>query len=316
MVKTTGLIYCLFILFTYGVFAQNISVSASTDKTNYLVGDYIYYTIHAEYDKGLKVYPPIIKDSLKNVTLIKNDTVLSRDNNGKIAASYKYILSGYDSTAVTIPSIVVLYQVAGDTAIHSALTNAVNIMVSTLKVNPKEDIKDVKAPLRIPLDWRWIALWILIALIILGAIYYFYRRYQKNKLSKLPVRKVLILPPHTIALNELRELEEKKLWQRGLIKDYHSAITEIIRRYFEIKFGMPALELPTSEAIEMLKQYQGAESILGITYSFLSNADLVKFAKFLPLASINEEMMKQAYEIVNKTIPAVVDKKEEAANVQ
>ena len=29
---------------------------------------------------------------------------------------------------------------------------------------------------------------------------------------------------------------------------------------------------------------------------------MVKFAKFEPMASVNEEMMKQAYEIVNKTI--------------
>ena len=47
-----------------------------------------------------------------------------------------------------------------------------------------------------------------------------------------------------------------------------------------------------------------ANIIIEITYDFLSNADLVKFAKFKPMASINEEMMKQATEIVEKTKPA------------
>jgi exoribonuclease R len=37
----------------------------------------------------------------------------------------------------------------------------------------------------------------------------------------------------------------------------------------------------------------------------LNNADLVKFAKFNPIASVNEEMMIQAKEIVNHTIPKV-----------
>jgi hypothetical protein len=40
-----------------------------------------------------------------------------------------------------------------------------------------------------------------------------------------------------------------------------------------------------------------------ITENFLTNADLVKFAKFSPLSSVNEEMMKQAVDIVEKTKP-------------
>ncbi len=43
--------------------------------------------------------------------------------------------------------------------------------------------------------------------------------------------------------------------------------------------------------------------VLEITSGFLNNADMVKFAKFIPMNDINEEMMKQAYEIVNTTIP-------------
>jgi flagellar basal body-associated protein FliL len=190
-------------------------------------------------------------------------------------------------------------------------------MVKTLKVDTQAAIKDVKAPLKIPLDWRWIALWIVVGLIVIGLIYYLYRRYQKKKAEYKPVKKVVILPSYQIALNALHELEEKKLWQKGEIKEYHSSITDIIRNYFEERFSMPALELPTSEAVELLKLREGTDKILDTTYNFLSNADLVKFAKFVPLAAVNEEMMKQAYEIVNKTINGSAGvKKEEAGNVQ
>jgi hypothetical protein len=37
----------------------------------------------------------------------------------------------------------------------------------------------------------------------------------------------------------------------------------------------------------------------------------VKFAKFIPIASVNEEMMKQAKDIVNKTISNEPEKIEE-----
>jgi hypothetical protein len=317
MVKNLRFIFGLIFFLSINAFAQNISVKASTDKTGYLVGDYIYYTIQVDYDKGLKVYSPDIKDSLSGLAVIKKESPVEEVKSGKVTTSYKYILSGYDSTKVTLPPVPVLYSATGDTAMRYAEANTVTIMIKTLKVDQQAEIKDVKAPLKIPLDWRWIVLWVFIVLIILGLIYYLYRRYQKKKLETRHVKKVIVLPPYTIALNALRNLEEQKLWQKGQIKEYHSIITEIIRIYFEERFKMPALELPTSEAVELLKQREGSEQILDTTYNFLSNADLVKFAKFVPLGSVNEEMMKQAYEIVKKTISDSAEvKEEEAGNVQ
>ena len=63
------------------------------------------------------------------------------------------------------------------------------------------------------------------------------------------------------------------------------------------------MELTTTETIHHLKSIKEKEKILDITYDFLSNADLVKFAKFQPLEQVNEEMMKQAKEIIQSTIP-------------
>ena len=116
-------------------------------------------------------------------------------------------------------------------------------------------------------------------------------------------KKIIIIPPHVKALAALEKLDTEQLWQKGLIKDYHSRITEIIRNYFEERFDLPAMELTTTETIQHLKSIKEKDIILDITYNFLSNADLVKFAKFQPLESVNEEMMKQAKEIVQSTIP-------------
>ena len=66
---------------------------------------------------------------------------------------------------------------------------------------------------------------------------------------------------------------------------------------------MPALELTTFESMSELRKVSEAEIIFETTNKFLNNADLVKFAKFIPLDSVNEEMMTQAKEIVNNTIP-------------
>ncbi len=303
--------------FALKVFAQSVTATASTDKSNYLVGDYIHFKIRIEYNKGTFVYPPALKDTLANVTMIKREEPVTKEKDGKIIKTYSYILSGYDSVGVTIPPIPVLYKNAKDTTVNTAYTNKVNFTIRTVKINPKAGIKDVKKPIKIPLDWLLILMWILIILIVAGIIYYLYIRYKKKKEGIKPVRKIIVLPPHVEALNALHQLEEKKLWQQGKIKEYHSEITEIIRRYFEKRFELPALELTTSEAMELLNNKKESEPIREITYNFLTNADLVKFAKFSPVGSVNEEMLKQAYAIVNKTIRlAPEEKRAEVSNVR
>ena len=136
---------------------------------------------------------------------------------------------------------------------------------------------------------------------------------SKVKIGIVPIIKIA---PHEAALKSLRSLEEQKLWQQGNIKEYHSRITEIIRRYFEERFNFLALEMTSSEVLLNLRSLNEGNKIMDITNSFLSNADLVKFAKFQPIPSVNEEMMKQAYEIVETTKPEIItEKAEEVSNV-
>jgi hypothetical protein len=302
------LIFILFILISFRLsFAQSISAKAFTDSANYVVGDYINLTIQVQHDKNISISNPVIPDSNAKVEVIKQESPEVENSGGNFVTTFKYIISKYDSGDVSIPPIPVLYKSKGSQALQTAYTNEVSFTVHTLKIIPGGKIKDVKNPIRIPLDWEIILLWILIALFIAAIAYYFYRRYKKKKMQETKkVKKVLQRPPHVIAIYELRALEQQQLWQKGMIKEYHSRITEIIRRYFQDQFYMPAMELSTSEVMQYLKQVRRAEIIINTTFDFLSNADLVKFAKYQPMATINEEMMKQAVEIVEKTKPAPV----------
>jgi hypothetical protein len=308
------IIFILFLLCSNLNFGQSISAKASVDSTVYLIGDYIHYRINVNYDKSIKIIPPVVEDSLKDVDLIKIDNPVYAENNGSKSATFEFVLSKYDSADVIIPPIDIYYRAGRDTLSQAGIdttdatlkyvqTNPVQFSVRLVKVDLQKGIKDVKPPQKIPLDWKVIILWILIILIILGVSYYLYRRYKRKKSNQPVIRREIKLPPHVIALNSLNTLNEKKLWQNGKIKEYHSEITEIIRKYFSERFDLHALELTTSETMELLRTTKDTEVIRDITESFLNNADMVKFAKFSPLGSVNEEMMKQAVEIVEKTIP-------------
>jgi hypothetical protein len=312
MVKKVLVVLIVFIAFTEISLAQDISAEASADSTAYQIGDYIHYTIRIAADKNLSVAGPAVSDTLAGMELISQLPPQKEQKDNKQLITYSYTFSKYDSSDVTVPPVTVYYKSADDTVLQAVNTNAVFFTVRPLKVNAKGDIKDVKEPLKIPLDWWWVALWVLTGLIIIVTAYYFYKRYQKRKAEIVPEKIVIKIPAHVTALKSLRGLREKQLWQKGMIKEYHSEITEIIRRYFEERFNLPALEMTSGEALDELRKRRGTEIIIDDTYNFLSNADLVKFAKYEPLASVNEEMMKQALDIVQKT---KADEKETADKV-
>lgn len=313
-------IFILCFLFASGLLqAQQISVKAFTDTSDYQIGDYIHFTVSVEYDKNIFLMDPFFKDSLKNIDIIKTEKPTTKNINSKKLTEYKFILSRYDSADVKIPPLPIYYRIAdadskispvispglikSDSTLKVIFTNSTSFTVHSLKVSKEEDIKDVKEPLEIPLDWKIILMWALGGLILLAAVILIIRKYFIKKNGEVKTEKEIILPPHVRALNYLKELESKELWKNGRIKEYHSEITEIIRQYFEERFNLHALELTTRESIDLLKNYSEAKNILTTTQDFLTNADLVKFAKFVPMDSINIEMMNQARCIVQETVP-------------
>lgn len=316
MVRINKIISIFLFLFCAQSFAQQVSALASVDSSNYLVGDYINYTLEVRTPKDVEITNPVIIDSLYQVEIIKEyePEVIESDNLKSIR--FHYIISYYDSSEINIPSIAVEYKTIGNTVTQVVFSNPVTFNVHTVEVSAEADIEDVKSPITIPLDWKLVLLWILIGLVILSAAYFLYRRYMKRKSEEPVEKKIIKIPAHIKALTELDNLEKEQLWQKGLIKDYHSNITGIVRGYFEERFELPALELTTSESMSELRKVTEAEIIYDSTNRFLNNADLVKFAKFIPLDSVNKEMMTQAKEIVNKTI--TVEKeivKQEEVNV-
>jgi hypothetical protein len=296
--------------------AQTISVVAYADTTDYLVGDFINYEIEVVTRKNIEVISPSVPDTLTHLELIAREEPISTEDEKSKTTIYKFIFAGYDSIQAVIPAMTVKYRTAEDTSFKKIITESVVVNIHTVPVSTAEEIKDVKSPITIPYDWKWLLLWIAIALLVIITGYYFYKKYRQKK-SEQPVEKqIIIIPPHVKALAALENLDNEQLWQKGFIKDYHSRITEIIRNYFEERFDLPAMELTTTETIHHLNGIKEKEIILDITYDFLSNADLVKFAKFQPLEAVNEEMMKQAKEIIQSTIPQKpVITEEEIVNV-
>ena len=93
----------------------------------------------------------------------------------------------------------------------------------------------------------------------------------------------------------------EKLWQEGKLKLYHSQLTDIIREYIENRFKIQAQELTTDEILFGFRNIAIDEESKYKLKQILLIADLVKFAKEVPLASENEMSMSNSYDFINGT---------------
>ncbi len=287
------------LLGTTSAVAQDVKIIATVDSTHYQIGDWINVTVTAEVAGSEESIQPIIRDSLGQFEVLK---MKQRNRH-----TWMVQLTTFDTGRVFVPPIEFSYTLSGDTTRRVALSNALFLTLSAPVANLQEDIRDIKPPFDAPWLFEDIRPYLIaLALIALAIAGYYYWRKRSQKKEVASVSHKPAIPAHTLVLMQLRELEEKRLWQQGKVKEYYSEATEIVRRFFEGRYGIPALELTSDEVMQQLKPLPDAQVVWKQLQSFFTTADLVKFAKYDPTPAEHDNEMKLAYDIVRAMIPKPV----------
>lgn len=297
-----------------------VSVSASTDSSHITIGDWFRYTINVIHPSDVTILWKQNSDSLGAFTIIQQDSVSKNESNGMVTERKSFTLSKYDAGEKTIPPFTVGYTSAGDTTIHEAESKPITIQVATVAVDTTQGIKDIKPPLTLPWTLKEIATYVGIFLLICAFAYLIYYYIKKRRTTdEVVVDEKPLVPAHVTALIQLRELEAERIWQRGEIKLFYSKATEILRSYFEKRFGITALEMTTEEIMNQLQNISMDDKIRKEINAMLTSADFVKFAKFNPSPAENDEFIPRAIAVVEATKPVAetpaIEVKEAAVNV-
>lgn len=284
--------------------AQSFKASAHIDTNAIKIGEQFHLILEAQAPAGYKFSFPQVPDTISKLEITDRSSIDTSVLQEKKLYSYKQVftITCFDSGFYPVPPFVFLYQQPGDTTQLTTETDALLISVQGVAVDTTKNIRDIKQPLKVPFTFEEAIPYLLAAAgvaILVMLINYFRKKYKKKEV----VRKVFIptRPPHEIALEELKKLEAERLWQQGLIKQYHSRLTDIVRTYIEHRYGIIAMEMTTGEILGSLSKAVAEKESSKKLSLLLQLADMVKFAKVQPLPGENEMAMQQSLDFIQAT---------------
>jgi hypothetical protein len=295
-----GLVLFPLFFMVHGARAQYIEVRADFDTNQIRIGEPLHLDIQVHQPADIRVDFPVIEETLVDkVEVLRTwpaDTALT---NGDLEIHKRYQLTSFDSGLYVVPPL--KFRFSSSIWTDSIESNPLYLLVHTVPVD--STIYDVKTPINLPLSFIEVFPFVLGGIIVLvaaGFLVWYLRRRKKNKpLFRAPKPEE---PAHIIAFRELRQLKDEKLWQRNEFKAYYTRLTEIIRRYMERRYGIPAMEMTSDEILDAWNRSgEDRENLAGKLNMLLNLADLVKFAKQKPVASDNEENMERAFDFVDRT---------------
>ena len=210
----------------------------------------------------------------------------------------RFLITSFDTGYIAVPPLPFVFK-AADGRLDTAYTNDLLLNVNALPVGDDEEIMPIKPIIEEPLNLLdfW---WLFLLLIAAGLAYLLYTIRKRRQAAAPPPPPPP--PAYVVALDALKALEGKQLWQQSQTKEYYSELTHILREYLEGRFDVQALEMTTRQITTQLGKRNDFDKVrakeLG---NLLQLSDLVKFAKARPAEELHTEGLERVRSFVRET---------------
>ena len=302
---------------TFSAAANNTLINAKMDSTLLLMGKKTAIHVEVVQDKGQKGF--FVNEGVDTLNaFVEVSERLQADTtdlgNDRIQINRDIIVQSFDSGMYVIPAF--KYVIGKDTFKSNELT----LKVLPVKVDSLPNIHDLKPVAEPPfffsdylpefiVKYWWLI--ILVLVLIAAGIYAYFKWFKKGE---LPLRKKeKVIPPYDEAIMKLTQLKSEHLWEAGQEKEYFTRLTDILRNYIDRRFEINAMEMTSSQIIDVLRKNEETMPVNEQLSKILEMADFVKFAKMRPLPEDNEVAYQRALNFVNETKPVEVVPEEESA---
>ena len=287
-----------------------VEVQTRVEPKTVTIGTPFRYSIRVTADKDVEVAIPQLSVQIGEFEVTDFGSAPPREEHGRMVSERWYTLLTYTPGDGVVPGPSVRYRVPGGEPQSVAAPDALVIVQSLLDrpgATPRADVKDVdlrdiKGPVAVPHDYRPL-LWLgaaVVGLVLLAAVLYRLIN-RRRQAPAAPPR-----PAHEVALEALAKLHAAHLVEAGRHEDFYVRLSDIVRTYLEARFQLRAPEMTTEEFLQVAQRdpqlTPAQRSLLG---HFLSEADLVKFARYVPAGGDAERAYNAAREFVQSTVPEV-----------
>lgn len=219
----------------------------------------------------------------------------------------------YDSAHHTMYTILTSFE-PGTHSVRLSEDDSLLLTVLDVDVDTTTaEIRDIASIEKVPYTFWEIFRWVLLGLGILAlafAAWWLYTHRKKIQEVLGTSAPVDTRTPEERALDNLEELRQRQLWQSGRPKEYHTALTDIVRTFIEETTDIHATDMTSDETVEAVEngEWRVESSLLR---NIFTTADLVKFAKSEPLPHEHDRSMSEAVEFVKSLWEQVKPKEEE-----
>jgi hypothetical protein len=284
-----------------------VVVRAEAQPRELTIGDPIRYTVEISATPDAEVIVPVLAGAIGQFEISDFGQLPVQEKNGVKRLTWWYTLKTFETGDQLIPKFKVPYRPAGE-GMKEAESNEVLIGVTSLLAREPQadDLRDVKPPEALPVDWTpylVLAGSALAAVALVLGLYFLINRPRRQRV--IPPR-----PAHEIAIDELNRLRARNLVQSGEFEKYYVGLSSIVRRYLENGFRLRAPEMTTEEFLSTAAEDRRLSAphrrLLG---EFLSQADLVKFARVVPTVRDSETAFDAARRFVEETRPGAEEAK-------
>ena len=301
MKRKLNILLGAFILLCCNTSAQ-VTATLKADSNHIEIGDHLQLKLTIQSPKThILQWPKFDGDTIGKMEIIERSKIDTSALSNKLVFTQTLVVSAFDSGSYVI-SPQAIFFLNQQKATDSVFTNDYVIDVKTLDVDTAKPIKPIKAPLKVSYELREFFWWIVAGIALLALIigFFLYRKYYKKKKTIVESTRPTE-PEHIWALNELKKLEEQKLWQNDQHKLYYSKISDILRSYLEYRYDILAMESTTDEIAKLISSLSISREHQNRLIETLQLADFAKFAKMTPLPDQNMRSMENARAFVEHT---------------
>jgi hypothetical protein len=280
-----------------------VEIRAAVDPDTVPIGTPVRYTLTIAAAPEVEIVLSQPTERLGDFEIVDFGDLPPGEWEGRRVVTRWLDVVGFEPGYHLVRSPPVLYRRPGEELVEAPAVETVITVESLLEQagDATRDIRDIKGPEDVPPNWRpWaLAGGLLAAALALALV--LSRVLGRDRRARLPAPPP---PPHEVAYAELERLRRRGLVESGLFKDYYSALSDIVRTYVEQRFGLRAPEMTTEEFLLTSARggvlASGHRALLG---EFLTESDLVKFARHVPAIADTERAWAAAKRFVDETAP-------------